>query len=1200
MVKKKRQRASGNNESRINSSPRKIITTTKKSDFRIVGIGASAGGLEALEQFFKAMPSDSGMAFVIVQHLDPSGHSSMSEILTRFTKMPVRLATDGMQVEANSIYLIPSNKNMGILRGTIFLAELARLPGLRLPIDFFFRALAKEKAHDAIGIVFSGTGTDGTLGIRAIKAEMGTVFAQDPDSARYDGMPRSAIDTGLVDFVLKPGDMPNKLIEFVEHLEINGTESGKTSAEDKEPLHQIFAILRTKTGHDFSRYKRPTVRRRLQRRMSVNQISDISSYARFLRENEDEANSLLKDLLISVTGFFRDPEAFVSLKRHLKALLNSKSEGADFRIWVAGCATGEETYSIAIIVLECLDELKKQLEVQIYGTDIDIDTLQIARTGLYPANIAADVTPERLHAFFVKEKNSFRVKKEIREIVVFAPQNIIKDPPFSRMDLICCRNLLIYLESDLQKRLLPLFHYALKPGAILFLGPSETIGEATDLFTSLDRKWKLFRRLEVAVSPDRLRFPATFAPSTRQPVYGMAQEINQQLLPTLTEKIFLDNYAPTFAIIDEKYRLVYVRGRTGKYLEIASGEPNWTIIEMAREGLRTDLGSAIYKAAADKKKIVREGIRVKTNGDFLNLNLTVVPITEPGLPAGLLMVVFQEAGAVVKEPRVTGAKQRKYASGLEDELKITREKLQNTIEELQASNEELKSANEELQSNNEELQSTNEELDTSREELQSLNEELTTVNAELQDKNEQLIKANDDLKNFLNRTDIAIIFVDEQYKIRSFTPATTDIFNIRDIDIGRPFNEITSRLAYENGAEDAHEVLRTLTPKEIEVERRDGHWYTMRILPYFTVQNAIGGLVISFLDIDKQKKAASQLQLLATVVTDSNDAITTQDLEGNILTWNKGAELMYGYTEEEARKMTSISLVADEDRSLALQFLNDIRQGKQAHSLEVRRQTKDGGIIDVWLTTTKLMDEQGKIRVATTERDITERKKTERLKDEFIGMVSHEMRTPLTVVTAAVRTALDERCTQEDVHELLKEADLNSALLAGILDNLLELSRLQAERIVLDKKSVRIPAVVKKVTQRVRRLHPKSNLILDIESKLPVANVDPVRLELVIYNLVDNAVKYSPEGTQIRVFAAKENNEIVVGVKDKGKGLTADEQKKLFEPFNRFSDSYSKARGLGLGLVVCQRLVEAQGGRIWAESKPGKGSTFKFTIPLKK
>ncbi len=1215
-----KQEASGKTPSLKKESP----LSGDKKPLRIVGIGASAGGLEAFEQFFTKMPPDSGMSFVIVQHLDPTGHSSMPEILTRFTKMPVRVAEDGMKVEPNSVYLIPPNKSMGIRDNALFLQEPTRAPGLRLPVDFFFRSLAREKGADAIGIILSGTGTDGTLGLRAIKAELGTVFVQDPASARYDGMPRSAIDTGLVDFVLKPDEMPDKLVRFVEHLEINGAKFGAVTEETREPLQQIFAIMRTRTGHDFSKYKLATVRRRLQRRMSVNQISGTFEYARFLRENEEETGALLRDLLISVTSFFRDPEAFEALKPHVKEQLKNKPQGADFRVWVAGCATGEEAYSIGIIIAECIEELKKRVQVQMYGTDIDIDALHVARSGLYPANIAADVAPERLQKFFVREKEAYRVKKELREIAVFAPQNFIKDPPFSRMDLICCRNLLIYLDNEVQKRLLPLLHYALSPGGLLFLGPSETIGDATDLFATLDRKWKIFQRREVAVPAERLKFPAAFTPSLREAGGEVVREPSQTRIPEVTEKVFLDNYAPTFAVIDGKYRLVYVRGRTGKYLEIASGQPGWTILEMAREGLRTELGSAIYRATAEKKKIVHEGVRIKTNGDFQAVNLTVAPLHEPGIPEGLLMVVFQDVGQVAEEGIIPHGRGSKRAAELENELKLTKESLQNTIEELEATNEELKSANEELQSNNEELQSTNEELDTSREELQSLNEELTTLNAELRDKNEQLIKANDDLKNFLARTDIAIIFLDGELKIRSFTPASSEVFNLREVDIGRPLADITSEVAYDKLGSDAREVLRTVRPLEKEVQRKDGHWFTMRIVPYLTAQNVVAGVALSFLDIDKQKKAIDELaesnKKLEDILRDlsqSRDQLETllktvpvgvvmiERLDGSVSLANKEAIRLYGADpsglnfKTYARKVKLFKPDGSPYPPEELPASRALLSGETIRNSEVIIEHQDGSRITVLADASPLHDNDGEVTGAVgVFRDITDYKQAGQLKDEFIGMVSHELRTPLTVFLGAVKTAMTEGITIEDCQGLLKDASRSADSLAHLLDNLLELSRYQANRTTLNLGLIDIAHIIRDVTEREKSHLQGHNLSLDIPADLPEVEADQLKIEQIFINLLDNAAKYSPENTEIRVAVKEDSGNLLIGVSDEGKGISPDDQAKMFQPFERLSQTSVSKPGLGLGLLVCKRLVEAQGGRIWVESQVGKGSTFWFTLPL--
>jgi two-component system CheB/CheR fusion protein len=1432
----------------------KKILTPDKGPFRIVGIGASAGGLEAFEQFFGNMPPDSGMAFVIVQHLDPHRHSSVPDILTRYTRMPIREATDGMKVESNSIYLIPPNKSMGIQNGVLYLQEPAQPPGLRLPVDFFFRSLAKEKGADAICIIFSGTGTDGTLGLRAIKAELGTVFVQDPESARYDGMPRSAVASGLADFVLPAEQMPEQLIQFVQHSTINGAKISAVVEEEKEPLNQIFAIMRTRTGHDFARYKQTTMRRRLERRMSVNQIHDIADYARLLKDNEMEIKALLKDILISVTSFFRDPEAFHSLKEKLKELVTKKAQDDVLRVWVAGCATGEEAYSVAMIVSECLDELEKHLQVQMYATDIDTDALSVARMGAYPTNIAANVTPERLRRFFVKQDSLYRVKKEIRELVVFAPQNFIKDPPFSKMDLVCCRNLLIYLESDVQKRMLPLLHYALKPGGILFLGPSESIGESTDLFSLVDRKWKIYISREAVVAAERLKFPAAFAP-TRLPLEAPGEPVSQVTgvkIPELTEKIFLDNYAPTFAIIDERYRLVYVRGRTGKYLEIASGQPSLSILDMAREGLRTELASAVYRAISDRKKAVHEGVRVKYNSGFQTINLTVAPLTGYGLPPGLLMVIFQELGEVTTEVKARPAtRSRKRVTELEEELKLSKENLQTTVEELEATNEELRSANEELQSNNEELQSTNEELDTSREELQSLNEELTTLNAELQDKNEQLTKANDDLRNFLARTDIAIIFLDGELKIRRFTPASIDVFNLRDIDVGRPLDEITSRLDHEKLANDARKVVRTLEPIEKEVQRKDGHWFNMRILPYLTAHNEVSGLVMSFLNIDEQKKAIEslretrdyldnlfnyanapiivwnpkleitrfnhafeqltgqsenevlgkkleilfpedsravtlklirktapgkrlevveipikhvdgsvqtvlwnsatlfaadgktpiatiaqgmditerkkaeetlreterdlnraqavaqtgswrldvqrnillwsdenhrifgipegttmtyetflscvhpddreyvdrkwqaglqgeeydiehriivgdevkwvrekaglefdeqgmlkggfgttqditerrnveeQMAFQATLLDNIEDYVVAADFEGHITYWGEGAAKLLGWRPEEVIGLDAVDLLfPEESRQKPKEFRQLLRRG-QNWSGEIAVRHRNGATVPLLINSSPVLDKDGKVTsVIAVGKDISELKKIDQMKDEFIGLISHELRTPLTIIIGSLRSAMLPGLASEDVHELIQNAAEGAESLAVILENMLELSRYQAGRLQLNLGMVAISDVAQSIVDGLKGQGARQRFTLDFASDLPSIEADPMRVERIFYNLLDNATKYSPAESEIKVSSRMEGEFIITDVIDRGPGISRDDQKKLFKLFERL-EIPALTRGIGLGLVVTKRLVEAQGGWLKLDSELGKGSTFSFALPIR-
>ena len=958
------------------------FSTKRPPGFPIVGIGASAGGLEALEAFFKNMPSDAGIGFVLVVHLDPKHVSILPEILQKHTQMPVRQIKDGMRVEPNHVYVIPPNRDLTILNGSLQLLELTQPRGVNLPIDSFLRSLAQDQGQNAICVILSGTGSDGTMGVKAVKGEMGMVMVQDEGSAKYDGMPRSAIATGLADFVLSPAKMPEQLVQYVTHA--TQTDVGKIVDEAgplSNSLQKIFAILRSQTGHDFSLYKKNTICRRIERRMNINQIDDISDYVRYLQKSNHEANILFKELLIGVTSFFRERDAFEVLRDVLMKLLPGKPENYTVRVWVPGCATGEEAYSVAILLHECMEELQRSFHVQIFGTDIDEDAIDVARAGLYPESIMADVNAERMHRHFTKEgEGQYRVKKAIREMLVFALQNVIKDPPFTKLDLICCRNLLIYLGPELQRKLLPIFHYSLKPDGILFLGSSETIGPLTDLFSTSHKKWKIYRRKPVdATARPQLAFTAaaSFEESREMDIPDTVQKVEELSALQLVETILQQTETPPCAIINDRCDVVYIHGRTGRFLEPAEGKASVNIIEMARPGLKTDLAVAIREVATHKQEVVRRNLRVQPNGDTITLNMTVKPILKQTALRGLMMVVFEEAAAV---SRTKGAKAKppaakhggKSIQKLEEELHYTRESLQTTIEELETANEELKSTNEELQSTNEELQSTNEELETSKEELQSLNEESATVNAELQARIDELNERTDDMKNLLDATQIATIFLDADLRVRRFTPKSTDLVPLTPTDIGRPIDHLSSKIIDIDLTSYGRQVLGDLAVQEKEVVSREGHSYIMRVRPYRTTANVIDGVVLTFEDITRIKRA-EEAERLAVVVHDSYDAITLQNQNGAIVAWNRGAERMYGYTEAEALQMNFMDLVPESDRNSALDLVRRAFRGESIRYCETTRLAKDGRTLAVQLTATLIPGKEGKPEfIATTERNITE------------------------------------------------------------------------------------------------------------------------------------------------------------------------------------------------------------------------------------
>jgi two-component system CheB/CheR fusion protein len=850
----------------------------ERPKFPIVGIGASAGGLAAFEAFFSGIPggSDPGMAFVLVQHLAPDHKSLLSDLVRRYTKMQVFEVKDGMRVEPNCAYIIPPNRDMAFLDGTLQLLEPSAPRGMRLPIDFFFRSLAQDQHERAIGIVLSGTGSDGTLGVRAIKGEGGMMMAQNPESTEYDGMPRSAIATGLVDYVLPPAEMPAQLIAYV------GQAFGKLprpaaapGSNVESPMKKIFVLLRVQTGHDFSQYKQNTIVRRVERRMAVHQVERQEEYVRLLQQEPAEVESLFRDLLIGVTSFFRDPGAFAALKEQaIPKLFAGKPPGAPIRVWVPGCSTGEEAYSIAILLQEHLHAVKQTAKIQVFATDIDHQAVEQARSGLYPASIAADVSPERLAQFFTQEPggSAYRMHKSIRDMLVFSEQDVIKDPPFSRVDLISCRNLLIYMGVELQKKLVSLFHYALNSGGFLFLGTSESVGEYAELFATADRQAKLFRRKEDL--PGARPGLAGLASTTTEDGSGRrllrtGLRASKSPLRELTERTLLEQYVPAAVLVDERGEILYVHGHTGKYLEPAQGEAGMNLVNMAREGLQHPLAHALREAAGQKEPASQQGLQVRTNGDFTNINLTVHPLTagDDSTAIKLFLVAFQDAPPAVLGPSeeaaaadsaketslpATGEGDARIAA-LRQELRAKEEHLQSANEKLETTNEELKSSNEEMQSVNEELRSTNEELETAKEELQSVNEELATVNAELQQKVADLSRANNDMNNLLAGTGIGTIFVDHQLRILRFTPAVTQVINLILTDIGRPVSHIVSNLVgYDRLVEDVRAVLNDLIPREVEVQTKAGARFALRIRPYRTLENVIEGAVITFVDLTQK------------------------------------------------------------------------------------------------------------------------------------------------------------------------------------------------------------------------------------------------------------------------------------------------------------------------------------------------------------
>ena len=804
------------------------------------------------------------MALILVPHLDPDHASILTAILQRITTLPVVEAEDQMPVAANNVYVIPPNREMSISQGVLQLKSPERPRGQRMPIDAFLRSLGEDQRENAIGVILSGTGTDGTQGLGAILSAGGISYVQEPETAKYSGMPENAIRSGYAMHVLPVGRIPAALLARSDPKAAR-TESLPAANGD---LKRILMLLRSGTGHDFSQYKKSTMRRRIERRMAQHDIENSQIYARYLKEHPAEVHLLLKELLINVTSFFRDPDAFAALRTEvLPQLLEGKPPGYVFRVWVPGCATGEEAYSIAILLSELMEEAKQDFRVQIYSTDLAEEAITFARAGLFPHNIAQDVGPGRLRRFFVKHDAGYQVKKSVREMVVFAIQNVVKDPPFTRLDLICCRNLMIYLEPELQNVLISTFHYALKPDGMLFLSPSESVGNHSDLFIPLNRKWKIYRAIDTASSARMMLAGRLSGPLDREiyPPIEALRKSRETNFSELAKRTLLQLYAPASVVTDLAGNILYVYGETGRFLRPAPGQATLNVIEMARDGVQGELRSAILSAAGQNVATVNREVSVRMDDEFYSISFSVRPILGPSPSQHVLLVSFQ----AIQPQTLPRSKRRGQTSSsassrrvedLERDLAQTRENLQAIIEGQQSSNEELKSTNEEIQSTNEELQSTNEELETSREELQSVNEELLTVNAELQAKIEELADMQNDMKNLLDNINVGTIFLDQNLVIRRFTREATRAYRLVDSDVGRPLADIKSDVEDIDLVAEARNVLDTLVPYEREVKTSNSLWFLIRIQPYRTLDNVIQGVVLTFTDIRKRVEAEAAIQ----------------------------------------------------------------------------------------------------------------------------------------------------------------------------------------------------------------------------------------------------------------------------------------------------------------------------------------------------
>jgi two-component system CheB/CheR fusion protein len=1065
----------------------------------IAGVGASAGGLEAFRSFFSQMPADSGMAFVLVQHLDPHYESSLVAIIAGYTKMAVHLAQDGMPVDPNQVYIIPPDAILAIKDGVLGLTSPAPVAARRTSINTFLTSLAEDQGENAIGIILSGFGSDGALGIAAIKEHGGLTHSQaEFDHHAKSGMPQSAASGGFVDHVLSVEDMPAALLNYRHHRAIGDGMKGPDGIHTDLPGHlaTVCAVLHRRLGRDFSEYKTGTLLRRVQRRMHVLQIDQVSTYIEQLRTLPNEAELLFRELIISVTGFFRDREAFAALEAMvIPGLMADKRQSDPIRIWVAGCATGEEAYSIAILLSEGLKRASLARRVQIFATDVDDRALQFARAGLYPSTVAGNLTAERLERNFIKEHEGYRVTKDLRDMCLFSTHDLVQDPPFSRLALISCRNLLIYFASSLQQRVLTTFHYALEPGGHLFLGPSEGINAQTRLFSALDKPSRIYSRRDTAARlpafPNyRSREPVRLASSRGSPPRH-AEDIDRRANRVMAR------HGPAFLVVDQNYDVLQFSGPTAKYVEPATGIASLNLFNLLHPDLKTRLRAALKEATTTGKLMVDQ-VTIGAGGKYEAVKVIVEPLLDPK-EVSLFVIGFQEIGPVAALDTAMLDNNQHGAhdlAALNEELQVTRERLRNTTEELEAANEELQSSNEEYLSVNEELQSANEELETSKEELQSLNEELRTVNTELHHRNEGLIRSNSDLANLFDSTSIAILFVDNDLRIRRFTPRVLEIFKIRGGDEGRPITDIVSNLTREGLARDVQQVLRDLSPIEREVMVAEaGMSYLMQVRPYKDVNNVIDGAVITFVDISERKKHEQARSLLAAIIESSQDAIFSLGLDGIVTSWNAGAEQLFGYLTGNAIGQPVSRLL---DGALPDDWLTRLEGGERIAQFDNGRTGEDGRPIEVSITISPVRQGSGgTVGASVVARDVSERKAAERKAALLLGELDHRVKNILSVVLAIVSQTLKTSLTPQAfaanvegrvkaiaaAHGLLTQAGQGAMSLSSIFAMELAPYDGQAGRIVVSGPDV--------------ALTPRAGLAL----------------AMAIHELASNAAKYGPLST---------------------------------------------------------------------------------------
>ena len=1246
---------SGENATGEPESVEASLSESQSPSFPIVGIGASAGGLEALTELFQGLPANTGMAFVVVQHLAPTHESMLAEILSRSTKMPVMQVHDEPAVLVNHVYVIPPGRDMVIQNRALGLTPRVKTKGMYQPIDHFFRSLAEDQGHSAIGVVLSGGATDGTLGLGEIKSAGGITFAQD-QSAKHESMPSSAIASGAVDFVRSPKEIANELARIAQHPHAASQPVIQLEKAPDEPsISGIVRMLRDHTGVDFSRYKASTLYRRITRRMVLHKMEGIDDYLNLLRRNRDEIEELYYDVLINVTNFFRNPEMFELLKTKIFPRLTRERSGQDpVRIWVLGCSTGEEAYSIAMAYTEYAESTGTRVSAQIFATDLNARGIDKARNGVYGTSIAQDVTPERLRRFFTEVDGSFRIHKAIRDMCVFARHNVLTDPPFSHIDLVSCRNLLIYLEPVLQQRALSTMHYALRPHGILWLGHSETIGPHRNLFEPEDAASRFYSKKPATL---HLNVPTT-ARRTEPALAGQNAATHRDNWPGSgdilreADRVLLAKFVPPAVLIDAEMDIIQIRGDTSRYLSPAPGRASLNLLKMARNGLLVGLRSAIRRARKNEHAVREERIRVHFGNEIIEVSVEVMPIRGAAFPPGCLLVVFESTNGALEQAGSRNSRTAKMdeppapdvdesqVARLSHELAATREYLQSVIEQQEAVNEELQSANEEVQSSNEELQSINEELETSKEEIQSSNEELATVNDELRHRNEELTQTNNDLINLLGSVNMTIVMLGRDLRIRRFTPTAEKMLNLIATDVGRPITDIALHFDLPDLGQLLMETIDTVTVKELEVRDRRGRWFYLRLRPYLTIDNKIDGAVLVLVDIDSLKRAEvslreSEERYRLTVEGAIGYAIFLLDEHGRVSVWNTGAQRLFGYSEAEVLGEPISRLYTQDEITAGLprEELRAAGDGTQVME-EGLRVRKDGSTFWAHTTTAALRDPAGNVTgYSKMFRDVSDRKSLEddlrkridalavadRSKNEFLAMLAHELRNPLATLRNSLEVMSADDKSRPDLFERAHEMmDRQVSTMTRFVEDLLDVSRISKGKIRFRADTVDLSAVTSRSVDTIEsRLRARDQTVKLTLPQMPVfVRGDETRCEQMIGNLLNNAAKFSDNGAVIEVTLRTEPGAttigtqgrgvserlpltVVVSVRDEGLGIDPDMLPRIFDPFVQADRSLARSHGgLGIGLTLVKSIAEAHGGHVEAQSEGvGHGSVFVLRLP---